>query len=380
MTCRERGISVAPEGFDELEQTLTRATAPVAAPAVPVGHFLSFQQDGRIRRVRITPEGITIGRHPACDIQFPVAEVSRQHCRVQVQGDAIVLMDLGSTNGTFLLGQRIDAPVRLTNGAHMAVGHFPLRYEQRDERELEEEARLSGELRQAVEYVRSILPAPIETGPVRVEWFYVPSSELGGDAFGYQFLDETTFSGFLIDVSGHGIGAGLHAVNVANTLRQRALPGVDFRDPGQVASGLNTMFPMEQHGGLILTLWYFVYDMNARTLRYCAAGHHPAFLTAGGPPEPVGLKAPSIGMLPPRAWPSGEMPMPAGGRLFVFSDGAFEIEQPDGSTWGLEDLRAIVARAGPSAGASQRIYQAVRAAAKPGPLADDFSLLVFQFA
>jgi serine phosphatase RsbU (regulator of sigma subunit) len=375
-------LVVANGDFDELEQTLTKATSPVMASAAPVGHFLSFQQDGRVRRVRITPEGITIGRHPACDIQFPVAEVSRQHCRVQVQGDAIVLMDLGSTNGTFVHGQRIEAPVRLLNGAHLAVGSFPLRYEQRDERELEEEQRLTSELRQAVEYVRAILPAPIEDGPIQVEWFYVPSSELGGDAFGYQFLDASTLSGFLIDVSGHGIGAGMHAVHVANTLRQRALPGVDFRDPGQVASGLNTMFPMEQHGGLILTLWYFVFDMNSRVLRYCAAGHHPALLVSSASPVPeaVWMKAPTIGMLPPRAWPSGEVLVPVGGRLYVFSDGVFEIEQPDGSTWTLEHLRGIIAgRAAGGGSESRRVYQAVRAAAKPGPLADDFSVVVFSF-
>jgi serine phosphatase RsbU (regulator of sigma subunit) len=378
-----RNSMVASGDFDELEQTLTRAGASVAAPAVPLGHFLSFQQEGRIRRVRITPEGITIGRHPACDIQFPVPEVSRQHCRVQAQGDAIILMDLGSTNGTFVHGQRIEAPVRLLNGEHLAVGHFPLRYEQRDERELEEEQRLTGELRQAVEYVRAILPAPITEGPVRVEWFYVPSSELGGDTFGYQFLDASTLAGFLIDVSGHGIGAGLHAVNVANTLRQRALPGVDFRDPGQVASGLNTMFPMEQHGGMLLTLWYFVFDLRSRVLRFCAAGHHPGFLVAGGSPvpEPVWLKAPSIGMLPPRPWPSGEVLVPPGARLYVFSDGVFEVERPDGGMGSIEDLRGVIAsRGAASGGESQRLYQAVRKVAKPGPLADDFSVVVFSFA
>lgn len=372
----------ADEAFDAFERTLTGAPSVAAAPPVRVGHFLSFQQDGRIRRVRITAEGVTIGRHPACDIQFPVAAVSRQHCRIQQDGEAIVLVDLGSTNGTLVAGLRAEGPVRLTNGAHVTVGSFHLRYEQRDERELAEEQRLTGELRQAVEYVRAILPEPLTEGPVRIEWFYVPSSELGGDTFGYQFLDPTTLAGFLVDVSGHGIGAGIHAVNVANTLRQRAMPGVDFRNPGQVAAGLNAMFPMEQHGGMILTLWYFVYDLTTRRLRFCCAGHHPGFLTSfGGPvPEPVWLKAPSIGMLPARAWPSGEVSVAPGSRLYVFSDGVFEIEQPDGSTWGLDHLRAIIASAAASGrGESERIYQAVRRAAKPGPLADDFSLLVLHF-
>ncbi len=72
--------------------------------------------------------------------------------------------------------------------------------------------------------------------------------------------------------------------------------------------------------------------------------------------------------------------MPQGGRLYVFSDGAFEIEQPDGSTWQIDNLQAIIASAAASReGESQRIYQAVRKAAKPGPLADDFSVLVVHF-
>ena len=368
--------------FDETEQTLMRRPAPVVAPVMPVAHFLSYIADGRTRRVRITPEGVTIGRHPACEIVFPVAEVSRQHCKISLTSDGVVLADLGSTNGTFMAGRRVDHPVSLRNGSHVTVGHFHLRYEQRDERELEAEERLSAELRQAVDYVRAILPAPIEAGPIRVGWWYAPSSELGGDAFGYDVAADGSLTGFLIDVSGHGIGAGMHAVNVANTLRRRGLPGVDFSDPGQVAAGLNAMFPMEQHGGMILTLWYFAYDQPTRTLRYTAAGHHPALLAMPGAaePHPVGLRAPSIGMLPPRAWPSAAVTVPPDSRLYVFSDGVFEIEQADGTTWQIDHLRRIIASdMQPEAQEPQRVYQAVRAAARPGPLADDFSLLVLHF-
>ncbi len=72
--------------------------------------------------------------------------------------------------------------------------------------------------------------------------------------------------------------------------------------------------------------------------------------------------------------------MPRTSRLYLFSDGAFEIEQPDGSTWQIDHLRRIIA-AGPQAGAPEprRVYQAVRAAARPGPLADDFSVVVLEF-
>jgi FHA domain len=168
----------------QVDQTLAMQHGAVAALTTDVGHYVCYVVDGRPRRIWIGPEGITIGRHPACTIVFAVPEVSRQHCRIQLEGDSVAAEDLGSTNGTFVGGQRIEGPTRLANGSHIAVGSFLLRYEQREAREVIEEARLTDELRQAVEYVRAILPEPIMAGPVHAEWRYVPSSELGGDAFG----------------------------------------------------------------------------------------------------------------------------------------------------------------------------------------------------
>jgi serine phosphatase RsbU (regulator of sigma subunit) len=357
------------------------ASAPVAPP-VRFGHFLGYVREGEFRRLRIGPQGVVIGREEGCDIVVPVSEVSRRHCQIQLQADGVVAYDLGSTNGTYVGGQRLTAPLRLANGSHIAVGPALFRYEQRDEREIEEDARLSAELRQAVEYVRVLLPEPISSGPVLAEWWYAPSSELGGDAFGYHFLDADTLFGFLIDVTGHGIGAGMHAANVANVLRRRALPGVDFRDPGQVAQGLNAMFPMEEHGGLMFTLWCFVYHLDERTLDFCAAGHHPSFLSASdaSEPQPLWLRAPTVGMLPARSWPTERIRIPPGSRLYIFSDGAFEIVDAGGAQWRIENLRQLIAQAPPAGlGEAQRLYQSVRAAARAGPLGDDFSALVLHF-
>jgi serine phosphatase RsbU (regulator of sigma subunit) len=153
---------------------------------------------------------------------------------------------------------------------------------------------------------------------------------------------------------------------------------VDFADPAQVAAGLNVMFPMEEHNGLMFTIWVFAYDPAARLLRFCAAGHHPAFLVTPDAPEPapLWLKGPAIGMLPFGKWANGSAEMPQGAVLTVFSDGVFEILDKEGRQWGLEDFRALVATL-PDPGA---LYQAVRTAARPGPLDDDFSVLQLRFA
>jgi serine phosphatase RsbU (regulator of sigma subunit) len=365
------------------EQTVSIRRAALLAPvAIALGHYLTFSQDGVLRRVRIGPDGLTIGRTPPCDLIIPMAEISRRHCRIEREGDAVLASDLGSTNGTFVGGRRLERRLRLRNGAVVALGSFEIRYETRDLREVEEETRLAEDLRGAVEYVRAILPEPIAAGPVRTDWWFVPSLHLGGDAFGYQFLSETMFAGFLLDVTGHGIGAAMHAVNVANVWRRRALPDTDMRDPAQVAAALNALFPMEEHGGLMLTLWGFSYDTTSRKLRFSAAGHHAALLVAPDAAEPELLtsRGPAIGMLPAGRWTAGRARIAPGSRLYIFSDGAFEIPTTDGTSWGMRSLAELVRRP-EQAGVpeSQRVYQSVRAAARPGPLPDDFSVLVLRF-
>ena len=72
--------------------------------------------------------------------------------------------------------------------------------------------------------------------------------------------------------------------------------------------------------------------------------------------------------------------MPPGARLYIFSDGAFEIVSAEGAQWGREELREIIRQPGVAGLAEpQRLYQAVRKAARPGPLDDDFSVLVLDF-
>jgi pSer/pThr/pTyr-binding forkhead associated (FHA) protein len=73
---------------------------------------------------------ITIGRDPASDITINDAEVSRQHARLTLQSGGYVLEDLGSTNGTFVNGQRLMGPRVLKPGEVISIGeHITLSFE-----------------------------------------------------------------------------------------------------------------------------------------------------------------------------------------------------------------------------------------------------------
>lgn len=71
-----------------------------------------------------------IGRDLSNDIVINDPEVSRRHARLVLTGNTYAIEDLGSTNGTFLRGQRLTAPVVLTPGEVITFGeNMQLLYE-----------------------------------------------------------------------------------------------------------------------------------------------------------------------------------------------------------------------------------------------------------
>ncbi|MFM8379058.1 MAG: SpoIIE family protein phosphatase [Planctomycetia bacterium] len=237
---------------------------------------------------------------------------------------------------------------------------------------------LADDLATAAHYVRSLLPPPQTLGSVAADWRFIPSAELGGDAFGYHHLDDTHVAVYLLDVCGHGVGAALLSVSALNAIRSEALPQTDFHDPGAVLAALNRAFPMERQNDMFFTIWYGVYDTAARTLRWAGGGHPPAVLLppGGGPPKLLDSDGPLIGAVDDLAFDSQDVAVPAGARLLVYSDGAFEISRPDGSMWPFEEfLRTIAAPPAAAANTMDTLVTHVRQLSGRDDFNDDFSMM-----
>ena len=333
-------------------------------------------------RFVIGAPGASIGRTLPADIILGDSEVSRTHCRLVLENDTLTVTDLNSTNGTFIDGIRIHRPSAVPVGAILRIGRQSLKHEWRTQREILQHDEFDRELKKASSYVEGLLPAPIGEGPIRTDWLYEPCSKLGGDAFGYGAISDTQFMIYTMDVSGHGAGAAMHSVAIMNLLRQRALPNTDISSPAQVLAALNKMFPMEDHAGMYLTMWYGVYDTATRQLRYATGGHHPGFLVPPDRKQAIALRTRCglIGVDPGTVYTSGAIPVPPSASLYLFSDGVFEFVTIDGIEWGLNDFLPHLLQ-GPIPGVqeSQRLYREVRRLAPPGDLDDDFSLLVLNF-
>ena len=95
-----------------------------AEGGVPVGALVL--PDGE--RVILSDEPLTIGRLNECDVVLADDSVSRRHAEVRRRENDIVVVDLGSTNGTRVNGERVTER-RLVDGDQIVIGSTSLRFE-----------------------------------------------------------------------------------------------------------------------------------------------------------------------------------------------------------------------------------------------------------
>jgi pSer/pThr/pTyr-binding forkhead associated (FHA) protein len=103
---------------------LTRTERLVDAPS-SAACWLVVGRGADARRVRLGEHPVCVGRAPECEVVLDDPAVSLQHCRFEPVASGIVVRDLGSRNGTFLHGARLDRAV-VGGGACLRVGRSDL--------------------------------------------------------------------------------------------------------------------------------------------------------------------------------------------------------------------------------------------------------------
>jgi sigma-B regulation protein RsbU (phosphoserine phosphatase) len=209
---------------------------------------------------------------------------------------------------------------------------------------------LEHERLEAAQYLQSLLPVQVET-PIKIASRFLPSRQLGGDCFDYYWLDRDRLALYLLDVSGHGLGATLPALSVLQWMRSRndkdrthrPHQPLDRAAPARVLDALNQAFEMEQYQDKYFTIWYGIYHRTRRQLVYASAGHPPALLLApeGDPAGSVRrLHTPGlpIGMFSEARYEQDCCAIAPGSTLYLFSDGAYELHRENGTRWNLEEF------------------------------------------
>jgi sigma-B regulation protein RsbU (phosphoserine phosphatase) len=252
---------------------------------------------------------------------------------------------------------------------------------------IEAQNQMATELREAAEYVKSLLPKPLAWHGIVADWDFIPSLSLGGDCFFYHPIDDTRLAMYILDVSGHGIQAALLSATIMNMLRSLALGGLDYGSPSAVLARLNASFQVEEQNNMFFTIWYGVYDTSSRSLRWAGAGCPPAVMI--GPANTIvelSGDGPVIGVDETASFGDFAMSVLPGSHLYLFSDGLFEVHAKDASMLAWDQFIALLAAHNQECASApsclspiNRMVDAIRNVCGRDIFDDDISIVEFAF-
>jgi sigma-B regulation protein RsbU (phosphoserine phosphatase) len=341
---------------------------------------------------------------------YPVAEVMGRNCRF-LQGpdtDAAAMAEIRAAladcrscvveilnyrkNGTAFWNRLSITPVRNASGE---VTHFIGIQSDVTARKLAEEGlraskeALEQDLRLAARVQQALLPpAEFEMGALRVAHAFHPCDDLAGDAVGVVPLTHERLAIYVLDVSGHGVGAALLSFTLTHLLSPAVGGALLTEDtgagptvvpPARVAERLNRQFPMDRTRQYF-TLVYGVIDPSSGRFEYVTAGHpSPVLLPSGGAALTVEGAGLPIGMLDDATYSEASLTLAPGDRLYFYTDGAIEALDADEVEFGHPRLLDTMAR---TRGLPLRMgLEAVAAEIRAwcgGRLKDDVSLLAVE--
>lgn len=195
------------------------------------------------------------------------------------------------------------------------------------------------ELKMAREMQVSLLPekdaieAVQSVGEATLEAFYEASFELGGDLWGAWVLPDNKLGIYVLDVTGHGVGAALNTFSLHATMaRFEDKKG----DPAEFLHALNSSLAGTFPLGRFATMFYGVLDCQTNELIYAGAGSPRPIIFGGGTIRSLDSAGLPIAIVKSATYENKTDRLEPGESLFCYSDVLIEAEQPDGGILGEE--------------------------------------------
>ena len=218
------------------------------------------------------------------------------------------------------------------------------------ERELQEQARMEGELNIGRDMQLSMVPHDFEAlsqgRAVRLWGGLEPAREVGGDFYDAFPGEGNTLYLCIGDVSDKGVPAALLMAVTKTLVKAFAAEGAG---PRAVVTAVNEELCRGEHRNMFVTLFVGLLDLDTGRLTSCNAGHNPPLRLApgGGISALDARNGPVVGALPDIAYTEAETMLAPGETLFLYTDGVTEAADADGAFFGEAGLRALLAeRAG----------------------------------
>jgi serine phosphatase RsbU (regulator of sigma subunit) len=193
------------------------------------------------------------------------------------------------------------------------------------------------------------------------------------------FTVEETNDGVILalgDICGKGLAAGMWTTHLVGLVGARVAV---TSKPEAIVAGVNRDLCLTESVVPLASLFLAKLDPITGVVKYCSAGHPPAFLLrANGELELLSEGGLLLGVVPAAPYVSGCFELDAGDVLMIYSDGITESLNSAGKEFGYAHLEAQLRRAqgGPADAVLFSVLGAVQDFAAACPLVDDMSLVI----
>ncbi len=240
-----------------------------------------------------------------------------------------------------------------------------------------EKEKMEGELRLAGRVQKDFLPTCLPQNPhYRFSARMTPAKFVGGDFFDFIDLGENRLGIAFGDLAGKGVSAALSMARLMSDFRYVARDC----DPGGVLRAVNEIMIERPGQTTFATAVFLCLDMAQGTVKISNAGHLPIILNRrNGSVERYDAGQIPVGILPGLLFPVQEISLEPGDFIFLYTDGAVEIEDSQHCQFGLERLIQLAKenRSEPEI-FLDRVESTLQGYSQNAPLRDDQTLLAFE--
>jgi phosphoserine phosphatase RsbU/P len=244
--------------------------------------------------------------------------------------------------------------------------------------EQRERQRLAHEVEIAREVQQQLFPRTLPSVPgLDLAAVCRPARVVSGDYYDFVPLSPTRVAIVLADISGKGIFAALLMASLQAALRSTAMFDGAVGTAALVAR-LNQHLYKNTSDDRYATLFYAIYDSQAKTLTYTNAGHLPPFFICDGCTQALDQGGTVVGLFENVDYAECTLPVNSASLLVAFSDGLTEPENVYGEEFGMARLRSEVLhhRDMPAARIAENLVSAVEQWAGTPEQADDITVVV----